>query len=635
MNPLVLLFLVDVVLVGVGLSFASGASLRFEERLGVGAIVGAIAVTLCGYLVAQTTGFGRTSTLAGMAVASAAAAAVWRWRPDGSTTWRAEARDLLARLRLPWRDPDGARPLAVVTLASWAVACRILALAYQGDGHGGVVAGHLSTYGDWNAHLAYAGSFVHGDNVPPTHPFVAGRPLTYHVLADVFAAQAATLGTSVAGGLVATSLLLAMAFPLVFWWAGRRLTRSLTVTLVAYFVFTLSGGLGFAWAAADVARGGLDVLGALPRAYARLTEEHIWFDNPVLSYLYAQRPFQIGLPVVLIVAAMLTGGARDDEPAPTRAWWTAGVLTGSTAGFSVFGFGGALAIGAWLGLRRPGCRIPFVLPAIALGLPVVLAIRPEGDHLRWQPGWMAATLDVWWPWFWLLNLGLFLPLAVWTLVRRGVLAGGFDRAVAVPVWAIFVVSNLVVPHPWEWNNTHYLIVWFLLLAFPVAAVVVDVARRFGRPGRAAAVAMFVVLVASGSLDVWRAVDGSEGRTLLTTAEGLETARWVREHTPPRAVFLVAPEITQPITSFGARHVVSGYTGWVWDLGVADWAQRATDIGIALRGEPGTDEVLAWYGVDYVVIGRDERGPAWRADDGYWATRGRLVYANGEYRVYEV
>lgn len=634
MNIVVMVFVVDVVLVGVGLTYLSGASLRIEERIGVGAVVGTIAVTLCGYLIAQTTGFGRTSTIAGMVVASAAAAAAWRWRPAGGTTARADARELVTRVRLPWRDPASARLPLVVTVASWVVAWRILALAYQGDGAGGVVSGHLSTFGDWNAHLAYAGSFVHGDNVPPTHPFVVGEPLTYHVLVDVFAAQAATLGVSVADGLVVTSVLLAMAFPLVFWWAGRQLTGSTAVTLAAYFVFTLSGGLGFAWAVADVVRGGPGVLGALPRTYARLPEEHIWFDNPVLSYLYAQRPFQVGLPVVLIVAALVFRPS-DRPTVPARAWWTAGVLTGLTAGFSVFGFGGALAVGGWLSLRRPGCRVPFVLPALGLGVPVLLAISPDSNHLRWQPGWMAATLDVFWPWFWLLNLGLFLPLALWALGRGGVLATGFDRAVALPVWAIFVVTNLVVFHPWEWNNTHYLIVWLLLLAFPVGGVLVEWARRAGPLWRPASVVALVVLVASGSLDVWRAVDGSEGRALLTTADGIETAAWVREHTPPRAVFLVAPEATQPITSFGARHVVSGYTGWVWDLGAPDWSQRATDIGVALRGEPGTEEVLERYGVDYVVIGRDERSPAWRANDDYWERRGRLVYTNGEYRVYAV
>ena len=634
MNVLVLLFLIGVVAVGFGCSFAFGIDMRLEERLGVATIIGAIAVTSTGFLVAQTTGFGRTSTIVGLLVAAAVAAAVRWWRPADSSDWRTDGRDLAERLRRPWRAAGSARPLAAVTTASWLVTWRVLALAYQRDADGGVLAGHLSTYGDWNAHLSYAGSFVSGDNVPPTQPFVSGEPLTYHVLVDVFAAQVATLGVSVADGLVVTTALLAMAFPLVFWWAGRCLTSSTAVTATAYFVFTLSGGLGFAWAIVDVARGGLDVLGALPRTYARLPAEHIWFDNPVLSYLYAQRPFQIGLPVVLITAAAVFRPAAAPT-APRRAWWTAGVLAGVSAGFSVFGFGGAVAIGGWLALRRPGTRLPFLVPALGIGIPIVLAISPGSNHLRWQPGWMAASLDVWWPWFWLLNLGAFLPLAIWATIRRPVLATGFDRAVAVPMWTIFVVTNLVVFHPWEWNNTHYLVVWLLILSFPVAAVLVDWARRPSPIARPLAGAVFVVLVAAGTLDVWRAVDGSEGRGLLTTEEGLETAEWVREHTPPRSVFLVAPEITQPITSFGARRVVSGYTGWVWDLGVADWARRADDIGVALRGEPGTEQVLERYGVDYVVIGRDERRPAWNADDAFWSQRGRLVYENGEYLVYEV
>lgn len=638
MNGLVLLFLIAVVVGGVGISYLSGVELRLEERLGVGAVLGVMAVTLLGFLIAHTIGFGRTSSLAGVVLLGVLGGVGW-WHQHAAavTTSRStighDARDFVSRLGRGWRCADSARPLAIITVISWVLTWRILANAYHDDGSGGVVAGHLSTFGDWNAHLSYAGSFMHGDNVPPTHPFVAGAPLTYHVLVNFFAAQTATFGTSVSTGLIITSALLAMAFPLVFFFTARVVTANRSVGLVAYLIFTLSGGLGFAWAIADIVRGGLGTLGALPRTYARLTEEHIWFDNPVLSYLYAQRPFQVGLPVVLIVVGMLYRRPRS-EPAPVRTWWFAGVVTGLCAGFSLFGFGGALVLGAWMGRRLIDRRLPFLLPALGLGLPVVFAMRPESSHIRWQPGWMAATLEVSWLWFWLLNLGLFVPLAVWVLIRRGVLATGFDRAVAVPIWTIFVVSNLVVFHPWEWNNTHYLIIWLLVMAFPVAALIVEWMHR-ARWWRAVGAAAFALLVAAGSLDIWRAAEGSEGRVLLATVEGLETARWVRDHTPPRAVFLVAPEVTQPITSFGARHVVSGHIGWVWDMGVVDWSQRATDIGIALRGEPGTDEVLERYGVEYVVIGRDERGPSWRANEEYWADRGTLVYSNGEYRVYAV
>ncbi len=627
MNALVLLFLVVVVSVGVALTYLSGFEMRLEERLGVGTVAGVIGVTIATILAAQPFGFDDRAVGLGTLVMVGLSIPGWR---VATPLLRDEVRDLGDRLRRPWRAADSLRPLAIVTVASWLVTVRILSLAYQDDGAGGVVAGHLSTFGDWNAHLAYAGSFAYGDNLPPELPIAAGNRLSYHVLTNVFAADVAVLGIPMPSALVVTSGLLAMAFPLVFWFAGRRIAASTAITLTAYVLFTLSGGLGFVFAVADVARDGLGVLGDLPRTYARLTEHDIWFDNSVLAFMYAQRPGLVALPVVLIATAV-TWTVR--QRGPTRALWAAGLLVGASAGFSAFGFLGALGLGGWLTLRQPRRFVRFVGPALALGLPVLIAIAPTSNHVRWQVGWMANTLGVFWPWFWLLNVGLFLPLAVVVLVRRGVLSTGFDRAVAVPAWTIFVAMNLVVLAPWEWNNTHFLIIWQLLLAFPIAGLLVAGVRAARRPLRYVSALVGVTLVLSGGLDVWQATDGSSFRAELSDADGLAAAAWARAQPDDKAVYLTAPEVTEPIPSFGARRVVSGYSGWLFDLGLDDWSQRAADIGSALRGEATTDEVLARYGVDYVVIGPVERAAPYSANVDYWEQRGELVYENPGYRIY--
>lgn len=55
-----------------------------------------------------------------------------------------------------------------------------------------LAAGHLSTWSDGSAHLAYAGRFSGGGVVPIDSPIAAGEPARYHLLADFFAAQVGT-----------------------------------------------------------------------------------------------------------------------------------------------------------------------------------------------------------------------------------------------------------------------------------------------------------------------------------------------------------------------------------------------------------------------------------------------------------
>ncbi|MET0909497.1 MAG: hypothetical protein ABWZ99_08505 [Ilumatobacteraceae bacterium] len=633
MNVPVLIFLVVTVLTGIGITYSSGVRAPFEARVGVGIVVGAIVVTAASVAWAYAFGFGTTALGCGVVTAALASAPGWA---SGASTLGADVRDVRRRLSRPWREHESIRPLAVLTAVSWAVTFRILQLAYQGDGKGGIVAGHLSSYADWSAHLAYLGSFAYGDNVPATLPMAAGSRFTYHAGVDVFAAEAAVLGIPATSALVVTSAVLAMAFPLVFWFAGMRFTGSRAVTIAAYLLFGLSGGLGFVWFFGDLAQDGIGVLTALPRSYSRMTEHDIWVDNWVLSSMYAQRPGLIGLPVVLIVMAIIwperarvpTAGAASMRP-----FVAAGLLAGASAGFSVFGFGGAVLFGAWLA-RRTGRRVAaFIGSALVLGLPMLLLLRPASSNFRWQVGWMSRSLDVPWPWFWLINMGLFLPLGLVALFRPKTLPSGFGSAIAVPAWTIFGVMNLVVLHPWEWNNTHYLVVWALVISFPVAALLVAWARDARLPVRIASGVIAASLVLAGGLDVWEAFEGTGRGGGLTDADGLAAAQWARVSTDPHSVFVVAPVITQPIVSFGARRVVTGFSGWVFDLGVEDWGVRIDDSTTLLRGAEGADDVIDRYGVDYVVLGPSELAEPYLADRSYWDAEGTLVYESPTYRIY--
>jgi uncharacterized membrane protein len=139
---------------------------------------------------------------------------------------------------------------------------------------------------------------------------------------------------------------------------------------------------------------------------------------------------------------------------------------------------------------------------------------------------------------------------------------------------------------------------------------------------------------AGALDLARTLDRSVSAALFTDTGGIEVATWVRTHTPPRAIFLAAPEHNQPVPSLGGRAVVAGYPGWLWTYGLADWGQRTQDVDLMLRGGPGTPALLSAYGVDYVVLGPQEVN-GHRASRAYWDAHARRVYSSGEYTVYQV
>lgn len=628
-----MLFLLVCAAAGFGLTGLTRLPLRFEERLAAAGPVGALAVGLAGWGWSLVIGFGLPSV--GLAVATATVVGLPGWTSlapaladDGRDAWR--------RVGLSWRDGDSLKPLVALLAVAWPVTIRIFALAWMSDGRGGLDVGHLATYADGAAHLAYAGRFVSGGKVPLDLPIAAGETARYHLLADFFAAQVSLLGVSLTSALAVTSGFLALFFPAIAYCCGVRLVANRWAALLGVVIFCAGGTLGFFHLFGDIGRDGWGVLVQLPRDYSRDPASLLWMDNPSLSYLHAQRNGLFGLPLGLVALTVLRCGVEERRPA---AFTTAGVLVGALPLANGFAFVVPLAIAAAWALmdnRRPWWR--FFVPALALGLPVAWWLQPAESAVRWFPGWMAGDGVGGWLVFWGRNAGPFLVLLIVACAWPGTVPRRMVRAF-LPFWLLWIVPNLVAFHPWEWNNTKYFAFWQLVGSFLVGAVLVRLVREgiAGRVGIGVAVAALCLfaLTASGVADLSRAMDRSATRIPWASADALEVADWLKTSTDPDVVVAAAPAIDEQAVALSGRRFVSGFPGWTFDLGVPDWVARADDEKAILRGGPEGLATAHERGVDLVVIGPIERLPDFGADEGWWQANATLVHRSGDWSVYEV
>jgi len=247
-----------------------------------------------------------------------------------------------------------------------------------------------------------------------------------------------------------------------------------------------------------------------------------------------------------------------------------------------------------------------------------------GLELGWDHG--AHPL----PWFWLANTGAFIPAFVAALLWRG------DRPLvprrlllyALPFVVWFIVPNVLRLAPWLWDNIKVLVYWWLG-GVPIVALLL--ARLWSdRTGpRVAAVALAVVLMAAGALDVARATVGPSYQEF--DRDGMALASLIREETPPNAVILTAPAYNTPVFLTG-RRVFMGYVGHLWSNGLP-YGDRERDVRTIYAGEAGARELLARYGISYVVVGPQERREV-AANDAFFE-QFPVVGEAGEYRLYEV
>ena len=632
---------------GFGLSYLIGVPLLLEERMAFGAVLGGAAVAGLGFalalLVRDVTALTVLLALGIVLVVAAAAVASYR------KLIGAEIADARARWLASPRSPGHPWPLAAVVLVCgvWTVHFLHQAYVYTPSG---LFAGYVNIWGDWAAHLSFTGSFAYGHNFPPEYPIDPGHHLGYPFMIDFLAASLVPLGSPLTSSLVMTSGLLGLAFPAVLYLAAQRFAGGRAAAAIAVFVFLLGGGLGFYFLLGDIQHSGLAAVVHLPREYTLNRELNFQWLNPVLAYLVPQRSTLFGFSLTLILLVVLWLAARGGSG--WRPFLFAGVVAGVIPVYHVHAYGTVVALAFfWALFTRRVQWLGFFIPALVIGVPILLWMWPpanlsvcgDGVSLRGyclELGWLSY-LDwqrdgaIWFGrdfvWFWMRNTSVFIPLLVAAHFLRSWFQTGFVTWFT-PMWLWFLVPNVIVLQPWDWDNTKFFIFWALLGSIVVGGLLSRMFQR-GLGSAIVATVLLVMLVLAGAMDLARASDYSVSANQFTDTRGLEVADWVRGHTSPEAVFVVAPEHNSPIPTLAGRRELIGYPGWLWTYGLPDYVQKGDDDKRILDGDASASDLVSKYGVDYVMIGPQEIPLG--ASRAYWDEHGTLVYDNGEYAVYRV
>ena len=656
---------------GFMLTFVSRMPWQLEGRAAAGVVLGISAAAMLTWLAAIPMGMSGATVAVGGVLVLAVGAACARL-----CSWRSELRAEWAAMASRWRSRAGLPLALLVGLALvFFVPFYTHALELKPDG---LYAGYVNIWGDWCTHLAIAGYLSQAHHLlPPDNPFFSGVKLTYPFLPDFFSGMLLHLGLGLEASLPLASGIMSLALVVLFYSTAQRLAGDRWAAAAAVLVFFMSGGLGFLSLVQDThpLQGGpvgwvSAFVGAIIHpAHAcgnnaqQLCEYTLdrsvgyqWL-NPILAYLVPQRAtlfgFALGMIVVSLAWYARSTGSR-------REFVLGGLLLGlmpllhasSYFDLALF-FTGLAALDVAVSLfwtpvngRRTMTLLAnwacFLVPAAVIGTPQILLILPPAAYnhsfLRFQFGWMSATTDYHLNLgiFWLLNTALLIPLALTTyLMGRGGKPG--LMRFAAPAWLLFLLPNLVILQPWDWDNTKWF-AWWAIFAAILAGVVI---ARVGRRGPLLAVGAVVLLVAttaSGGLDLVRAsqrdIPGVSYR-LLTTDE-LHVSEWARTSTPESAIFLTGWQNNHPILTMSYREVVMGYPGWIWTWGLND-DHRQADVVAMYQGMPQTDTLLRKYRVSYVVIGPEEvdaqNGPG--ANLAYWQAHYKMVFQSQDYQVFSV
>jgi len=524
-----------------------------------------------------------------------------------------------------------AKLFVYLNLTAWASFFVIFWLrAYEYKADGSVWAQSLGTWSDGAAHLTYISAMAY--RLPTNLPIYMGKAFTYPFVSDLLSAMLVRLGVGVfsAYSLIGGLLSLILLFSLFQFY--KHLLGSKIWAVISLDIFLLSGGVGIVKFLRDVNQKGVDLFWAIPQEYTLIDEWKIRWINIVTAELIPQRALLLALPLGLLVVWQLYWVLLG-KYLSVRRGALAGFIVGIMPLVHAHTYIVLAIVSLWLflvSLNRPEKRkfwLSYGTVSLLVSLPIIFFhILPASDthFLRWYPGWLAGASQSNWLWWWFVNVGLFWPLAWigWLGMEKHLKLFSFG------FWLVFIVANLWIFQPYDWDNAK-LITWSILALSPAVAISLQKFWRSGWVFKILSLLLFVSLTATGFLDVVRQLQ-PHTTVYMYGSQELELVDWVKNNTDPQAIFLTGQSHVHPIPTLTGRQILMGYQGWLWSYGI-DFAQREQDVTQMYTA--GDRELMKKYNVDYVVIGPDEINRFKNFGD--FLSFDNAIYQSQDYRVYSV
>jgi hypothetical protein len=455
--------------------------------------------------------------------------------------------------------------------------------------------------GDLALHLTYIKEFANGVALWPDNPIFLFGKMRYPAGTDLFNALLTCLGLNVIRGLIWTGLLGSLAtFCALRLWGG-------TFT-VAGFLF--NGGLvgfqvlqAFAW---------LDYQG----------EDWVAWKSIPLTMLVTQRGLLYAIPAgLLLLCQWRTKYFPDhqgEEPwkRPLLPFWVEGSLYASMPLFHMHTFLAlSIVLSFWFLIGDWPARKQLLLLAGGAFVPATFLVWLTTDHFRagsmisWHPGWASTNPDfeTGFPGFWLVNFGIFLPLAIllialcvwraWKKQGRALLRDPV-LAFVLPAIAIFIFACLFKTAVWDWDNIK-LIIWAYLILLPFLWR--ELIALWPAPIR---VGVCFALFGSGFVSLFGGLAaGQEGHGFANRAEvdaiGVDLRKF-----PMEMRFAAYPTYNHPLLLNG-RKIVLGYDGHLFSQGF-DYKKPLSQLKSLMLGEPNWQDAARQLNVRYLFWGSEEK-----------------------------
>lgn len=496
----------------------------------------------------------------------------------------------------------------------------------------------INSYGDLALHSTYINYFANQEELYLISPIYSQNHIQYPFLFNFHTSLLLKTGLSLHLALLITSLLTITASLHLFYNFCWQITKSWVTPFLASIFYFLNGGVGSYYCYFDWKNSGqsiLQFLSQIPKDYAHIPEQKLFWGNVITTHLLPQRGFLIGFACFMFFLRLWQILWYNKKIAPLHLLFI-GIFVGLLPLFHSHTYLVTLPLFGWLlgwgwyskKIIWQEALIAF-MPAVLIGGMQLLYLQPESSQhfIRLQLGWRAESNLLS---FWLQSMGisfllmLFTPIVFWHMFQQK----AYEKILLFPFVSIFVICNIFVFQPNDWDNMKFFLLGFVVIATCAAAVF----TRLGKNRYLLAVLISITVFASisGALSVMHALQVS---WQLASPRDIQLAETIKETTPVQSVFLTSDRHNHPIPMIAGRAVVRGYRGWLWTHGI-DYATTDQDIIDIYSGKPTATDLIHKYKITYVFIGPSEKID-YPVNQAFFKENYEAVYQDGSATLYKV
>ncbi len=496
-----------------------------------------------------------------------------------------------------------------------------------------------STWADLAVHLTMITSFTErGLDTILNNPIYFGSKLSYPFIPDLITAIFYKFGLSLRLSLLIPSFIFLMLLVYSIYKLSFKITKKKILSLTVPFLFFFNGtlfGTYYFWT--DKQSSGLSLLeflGKMKVEYGHLADYNIRFSNIVADYILPQRAIILGLLLGLISLYFLW--EYWDKRKTTNLYKTA-IFISLLPLVHTHSFITLLMASGLLGildlfLNRNEFRktlkdwIGFSLIALVVSLPQLLLVLPQGNSsfIKFNFGWMKnpeeSILE-----FWIKNLfpHLFVFIAGFVVAPKKI------KLFFVPFLVIFVITNLILFQPHNYDNMKIMLYSFLMSCILSVFIFDWLFKKINNYAIFFVGFILLTMTITGGLSVYRE---SYVSWQMFSKEDVRLSEFVKTNTNKNDVFLTSDRHNNPIPCLTGRQILMGYRGWLWTYGI-NYSQREQDVSAMYAGGDYSRSLLKHYKVKYVLIETSQSNQY--INEEFFSKNYKKVFKSQNFNLYKI